>query len=167
MAYRRLPLGRRLPSTFRCRNNCGQRCSSRLTFLCPLSFRCHHVRLNLPLLKPSSSVQAKEAPRVSPKLERDEEGSIKEERTSVLYVMARDAKALKTALEDAGYLDKNYRMTTAAAFQNAGKHIAVPITEEGLAILENGKRPDWCSLVVARGTQKVPFSTAVLGRQKK
>jgi hypothetical protein len=90
----------------------------------------------------------------------------------VLYVTARDAKTLKTALERAGYLDKKFRMAKAESgpsLENAGWHIAVPVIPECLAMLENnsGDQPEWVSLVVAKGQQQVPFSSAALGQQRK
>lgn len=95
----------------------------------------------------------------------------KEQTTTVLYVLARHAKALKTALEQAGYLDKRYRMTKAESgpsLKRAMGFIAVPVTSECVAMLEEAsdEQPEWSSLVVARGQQQVPFSTAVLGQQQ-
>ena len=95
----------------------------------------------------------------------------KEQTTSVLYVVAKDAKTLKTSLEQAGYLDKRYRMTNAESgpsLASATGFIAVPVTKECVAMLDeaSGKQPDWSRLLVARGQQKVPFSTAVLGQQQ-
>ena len=85
---------------------------------------------------------------------------------------AKDAKTLKTKLEQAGYLDKRYRMTKAESgpsLHNAAGCIAVPVTLECVAILvdKEDEPPDWSTLVVARGQQEVPLSTALLGRQQK
>lgn len=82
----------------------------------------------------------------------------------------RNAKALKTALEESQYLDKNYRMSKVdgSLLEYPADHIAVPVTNECLAALEEqSELPDWYSLVVAKGEQQVPLSSALLGRQKK
>lgn len=94
----------------------------------------------------------------------------KDQTTSVLYVTTRNAKALKTALEESEYLDKSFRMAKAdgSLLENPANHIAVPVTDECLAALEEqSDLPTWYSLVVAKGKQQVPFSTVLLGRQKK
>jgi hypothetical protein len=94
----------------------------------------------------------------------------KHQTTSVLYVTTRNAKALKTALEESGYLDKSFRMTKAdgSVMEKPASYIAVPVTDECLAVLEEQSDPPaWYSLVIAKGKQQVPFSTALLGRQKK
>ena len=94
----------------------------------------------------------------------------KEQTTSVLFVTTRNAKALKTALEEYKYLDKKFRMTKAdgSVLENPANYIAVPVTDACLAALEEQSDPPaWYSLVVAKGQQQVPFSTALLGRQTK
>jgi hypothetical protein len=81
-----------------------------------------------------------------------------------------NAKDLKTALEESEYLDKNYRMTKAdgSVLENPANHIAVPVTNECLTALEDpNEQPVWYSLIVAKGKQRVPLSSALLGRQKK
>ena len=90
--------------------------------------------------------------------------------TNVLYVTNQNAKTVKTALEYAGFLDKTYRMTKAdgSILPDPSGHIAVPVTTECCdEIQREGEPPAWYSLVVAIGEQEVPFSTAMLGRQKK
>lgn len=92
--------------------------------------------------------------------------------TDVVYVENKNAKSLKIGLEQASFLNRSFRMTRAdssATLQNEKPHIAVPITHECKERLfgsksVTGKYP-WSSLISARGRQKVPFSTSVLGRR--
>lgn len=135
-------------------------------------FRSHQVSLDVKIpsvkavpiatTKPSSPKR----PQVSKTDERKDSST-----TNVLYVSAANAKTLKNALEEAGHLDKQYRMTKAESgpsLKDALGIIAVPITRECLTALEDsdGELPEWYSLVITTGKQEVPFSTAVLGRQK-
>jgi len=134
------------------------------------SHRSHHIRLDFKDApedqKPSP--KAKKTLRVHSKLSPPRKEK-EEATTDVLFVTARNAKTLKTALEQAGYLDKKFRMAKAESgpsLENAGWHIAVPVTRECLATLEgDDEQPKWSSLIVAKGQQPVPFSTAVLGRK--
>jgi len=86
--------------------------------------------------------------------------------TNVLFVHPKNAKVVKTALEDSGFLDKRYRMT-----KTNGGIIAVPITQECIAATRatnDGTNIDsWLNLVESIGTHSVPFSTAMMGRQKR
>lgn len=165
-----------MPSEFPCQRSRRFFLVSVLTFFFTLClFRSHHVRLGIkgPTDKPKSRIETTKAQRIRPTLSMKVYDTTKEQSsTDVFYVTARDAKTLKTALEQAGYLDKRYRMTkaeTGPSLENTDGHIAVPVTRECLAIFEEnrGEMLDWCSLIVARGRQQVPFSTAVLGRQQK
>ena len=97
----------------------------------------------------------------------DDEDNAENER-DVFYVAASDAKALKTALEKDGLLDKAYRMTQAsknAPIEHPEKtHIAVPVKKQGLATLEEGEA-QWVGLVVGTGKQEVPLSTLLMARK--
>mmetsp|Transcript_8573 Transcript_8573/g.12145 ORF Transcript_8573/g.12145 Transcript_8573/m.12145 type:complete len:120 (+) Transcript_8573:2-361(+) len=93
--------------------------------------------------------------------------------TNVIYVGKKNAKALKTALEADGFLDKTFRMISAHADSedwDPKLHIAVPVTKSCLQEIEGrgiAGTPSWKSLVLGTGTQEVPFSTAVLGLKKR
>lgn len=119
---------------------------------------------------PSAQNRDTEEAKTSPRKASAKELNEKQTTTNVLYVPAKDAKTLKTNLEEEGYLDKRYRMTKAErgpSLENAAGVIAVPVTEECVAILEErGVDAEWVALIVARGQQQVPFSTALLGQQK-
>lgn len=124
-----------------------------------------------PVKQKSSPTRSKKSSRIHGKLPpKTNKNQVKV--TDVLYVTARDAKTLKTELERAGFLDKTFRMAKAESgpsLENAGWHIAVPVTSECLVMLEKdgADQPEWASFVVAKGQQQVPFSSAVLGQQKK
>lgn len=100
----------------------------------------------------------------------DFEEKLKNNERNVLFVAASDAKALKTALEEVGYLDKTYRMSKASdssSIQNPRRpHIAVPVTKEGLDKMYQGEVA-WATFVVGTGKQEMPLSTAVMARKKK
>jgi hypothetical protein len=136
--------------------------------------RSHQIRLHLQT--PTSPKREQSSPKVRtpPRIIRQKSSpkrKNKEQTTDVFYVTAGNAKTLKSALEDAGYLDKRYRMVKAESgpsLEDAVGHIAVPVTKECLAkFQEESETSEWYSLVVSRGEQVVPFSTAVLGRQQK
>ena len=88
----------------------------------------------------------------------------------VLFVASSNAKALKTALEETGFLDKNFRMTKASENTTLPRSesgcIAVPVTKECLIKLEEGN-VQWANLVVGQGKQVVPFSAVCLAKQGK
>lgn len=98
--------------------------------------------------------------------------------TSVLFVLKRNAKELKNALEKYNFLEKKYRMLPAhdsAPVNDPNSCVAVPISS---ACLKEWRRvktlslgsdihSSWCSLVLNEGTQQVPFSSSMLGNQKK
>jgi tRNA(Phe) wybutosine-synthesizing methylase Tyw3 len=90
--------------------------------------------------------------------------------TNVLYVLKRDAKALKTALETTGYLDKRYRMGTADAsctHTDINACVAIPVTPQCLvALLQAGSELTWLSLVKGQGHQSVLLSSSTLGKQR-
>lgn len=92
--------------------------------------------------------------------------------TDVVYVENKNAKHLKTALEQVSFLNRSFRMTKAdssALIQNEKPHIAVPITNECKERLFGNNHATemypWASLISAQGRQKVPYSTSVLGRR--
>ena len=89
--------------------------------------------------------------------------------TSVVYVDAKDAKALRTVLEKEGLLNKNYRMTKVddrLTPEGNDKMIAVPVIQKALESLTSQNIPYWADLVIDSGCQKMPLSTAVLGSRK-
>jgi len=96
---------------------------------------------------------------------------VKMSETTVLYVQNRNAKELKTGLLKSSFLDRNYRMVKVDVNTPIGDpsgqiHIAVPVTSAGFeAAVQELNRYAWESLVVGRGKQVMPFSTAVLGRK--
>lgn len=110
--------------------------------------------------------------------------------TSVLYVYRRDAKAIKSQLEEASLLDKRFRMlpTTSDAVVNSndgvdttsvkddiisGICIAVPVTNECTEMYhqysntEQPSPPIWTTRVVASGMHICPFSTSTLGNSNR
>ncbi len=94
------------------------------------------------------------------------ENSSKE--THVIFVRNKKAKELKMALEALGFLDRRFRMTKAedsTQFQSAVDMIAVPIIDDFHSIIGTDDSTSWTSLVEGSGTQKMPFSTAVLGNK--
>jgi hypothetical protein len=122
--------------------------------------RFHKFRMDTPIVEfirsgMSTSIQGKDE--YNAENERD-----------VFFVAASDAKALKTALEKDGLLDKAYRMTQAS--QNSPiehlekTHIAIPVKKEGFTKLEEGEA-EWIGLVVGTGKQEVPLSTSVMARK--
>jgi hypothetical protein len=90
--------------------------------------------------------------------------------TNVVYVSKKNAKTLKTLLEEASLLDKRFRMTKAATNEDEALRdcIAVPITEVCSSIMmnERSQQPAWISLVEGRGRQPVPFSTGTFAGNK-
>lgn len=90
--------------------------------------------------------------------------------TQVFFVTNQNAKALRTALEGEGLLDKKYRMVKAdektRTLSSPAGHIAIPIKGEGLNFLSRTERPSWAQLVVATGQQQMPLSTAIMGAKK-
>lgn len=88
--------------------------------------------------------------------------------TYVIFVRNKKAKELKVALEALGILDRRFRMTKAedsTQFQSAVGMIAVPIIDDFHSIISRDDSTSWTSLVEGSGTQKMPFSTAVLGNK--
>jgi hypothetical protein len=92
--------------------------------------------------------------------------------TNVLYAESKDAKTLRTFLEEDGLLDKNYRMTkvdrlaTTKGEDDDRILIAVPVIQKAIESLKSQNIPYWADLVIDSGCQKMPFSTAVLGSRK-
>ena len=92
---------------------------------------------------------------------------------SVVYVVKRDAKTVKNALEKHGWIDKSFRMTAAIdqaeILQGDVSYtgcLAIPVLETyyGEANTASG---EWKRLVVGNGKQQCPFSTSVLGNPQK
>jgi len=77
----------------------------------------------------------------------------------VVYVLKENAKRLKSALEYAGLLDKNFRMAPAAAEPAA---IAVPVVNT----VEWDASHSWGGLIIGQGTQVCPYSTKVMGQRR-
>ena len=104
----------------------------------------------------------------------DDDVNVKEQvdtTTNVLYVLKRNAKALKMALEKARLLDKTYRMTPAQGeevlLDNPSDYVAVPIVGSWTTTLkEGGGNEPWHEWVVTGGRQHCPYSSAHLGSQK-
>lgn len=144
-----------------------------LTFLVLPRCSSHQVQLGLksPLSEQRPNLAVREISQGRPPAIPTTRSDAKEQETNVLYVAAGNAKTIKTALEEAGYLDKRYRMIKAESgpsLEDPAGIIAVPVTNECMAALANNEElPDWFSLLVTTGIQKVPFSTAVLGQQMK
>jgi tRNA wybutosine-synthesizing protein 3 len=94
--------------------------------------------------------------------------------TSVLYVTAQDAKTVKTLLEEARLLDKEYRMGPAAGDASSPSMplIAVPVTADCLDLLENGGRGDprlaaaLHPLLQGSGRQHMSFSSSVFAARR-
>jgi Met-10+ like-protein len=99
---------------------------------------------------------------------------------SVLYVLKKNAKTVKTALEDHGWILKEFRMTPAVedAFPSNNNDddaqvaytykdcLAIPIVPD---YLHQQSLSDciWNRLIIGLGTQHCPFSTGVLGNPHK
>jgi len=102
-------------------------------------------------------------------------GASKNPQTHVVYVSKENAKRLKTELEKLSLLDKRFRMTPACGkgdddgLQGNQGHIAVPITDECMALLSSrtDNNESWYSLVEAVGTQQMPLSTSQFASKKK
>ncbi|KAL7554111.1 hypothetical protein ACHAWF_018081 [Thalassiosira exigua] len=118
-----------------------------------------------------------------------------EEPTSVLYVLRRDAKSVKSKLEEASLLDRRHRIAPAAssaggvassppfptpdssrATPSLDGCVAIPVAAEGWELFrrfsegddegDEGEGGRWLDLIVARGMQVCPLSTAALGNRK-
>jgi len=72
----------------------------------------------------------------------------------VVYALKRNAKRAKTALDEAGFLDKNFRMVPAEADPNT---IALPVTKS--FVMNNFLE----EILIGEGQQFCPFSTKVMG----
>ena len=97
-----------------------------------------------------------------PQINKNEDGS---NETSVVYVKSKNAKSLKNMLEALGLLDRRFRMTKAdqpSSLDTFMGLIAVPIIDD-YNVLTHTNSID--RLVESSGRQKMPFSTAVLGRK--
>ena len=113
-----------------------------------------------------------------------EPSSSADQETDVVFVFKRDAKKLRVKLEQAGWLDKRYRMTPAAPtdsdeanVDNFRDYIAVPIMPQARSVLSQDERiigvqgeastgDNWHSLVHSVGTRKMPLSTANFASQR-
>jgi hypothetical protein len=80
---------------------------------------------------------------------------------TVVYVLKRNAKAAKSALETADLLNKNFRMIPADP-DVAKDCIALPVNDE-FEITQEGS---WKEYIETTGTQLCPFSTAILGNRR-
>ncbi|KAL7581077.1 hypothetical protein ACA910_005880 [Epithemia clementina (nom. ined.)] len=102
--------------------------------------------------------------------------------TDVVFVSKRNAKLLRTHLEEAGMLDKRYRMTPAAeaatdaaavGVENIQDCIAVPITSHGLSFYLSrdramgNKEEEFWSMVQEVGRRVMPLSTASFAAKQK
>ena len=101
----------------------------------------------------------------------------------VVYVAARHAKEVKNELELLSYLDKRYKMVKVErrphCIDNGGEGqmehlVAIPITKEAVVtgpdnLTTSSLRPEnksFQNLLVGRGKEMVPFSSASTGRMK-
>ncbi len=85
--------------------------------------------------------------------------------TDVIYVKNRKAKEVKVALQELGFLDRNFRM---APSDNARSFIAIPVTKacmDTISRQHGDTSSSWLSQVEGSGTQDMPYSTVVLGRK--
>eukprot|EP00934_Nitzschia_sp_Nitz4_P003629 Nitzschia sp. Nitz4//scaffold347_size17400//9706//11130//NITZ4_008835-RA/size17400-processed-gene-0.18-mRNA-1//-1//CDS//3329548666//3619//frame0 len=73
----------------------------------------------------------------------------------VVYVPKHRAKATKKALEDVGFLDKNFRMVPADVQSGYQDAIALPIN----CTLDKESSEEWTKDVLGTGQQHCPFST--------
>ena len=129
----------------------------------------HPVRRNnsLPNSNPNETMA-----RVAVKTTAPEATNLKESATDVVYVEKSHAKELKSALEKAQLLDKNYRMIPAkdsfsAPLDDASRYIAVPVLPAFAKLSPtDAVLFSWFSFIAGRGTQVVPFSTKVLGNRQ-
>jgi hypothetical protein len=84
----------------------------------------------------------------------------KSELTHIIIVAPPTAKEVKLKLAGLGWLDKRYRMTKVSP-----QSIAIPITADGFQFLSEVTQPEtptesWYSLILDKGQQEMPFSTA-------
>jgi tRNA wybutosine-synthesizing protein 3 len=93
--------------------------------------------------------------------------------TDVLYVQKRNAKQLKTLLENAGLLDKKFRITPAdtalSALDDPVSCMAVPVVPTALQIWQSAEGGDaipWGPLVAGTGRQGVLWSSSTFARNK-
>lgn len=82
-------------------------------------------------------------------------------RVDVLYVLRRNAKTVKVALEKEGLLHKQYRMTQPTPNSLQDSCIAIPVTKECLEMAG-----DWISKVESTGRQYCPYSSAFMGNNR-
>jgi len=102
--------------------------------------------------------------------------------TFVMFVQKPNAKTVKSALEARGWLDKDYRMTSAAKSSGHSNGLAIPVVSLGLDTFLDRKETNTIEssasnlhnlelfpthLVVGTGQQFCPFSSAVLGNPSK
>jgi hypothetical protein len=93
--------------------------------------------------------------------------------TDVLYVQKRNAKQLKTLLENAGLLDKKFRITPAdtalSALDDPVSCMAVPVVPTALRMWQSAEGGDalpWGPLVAGTGRQGVLWSSSTFARSK-
>jgi tRNA G37 N-methylase Trm5 len=88
---------------------------------------------------------------------------------NVVFVMKKDAKAAKNALEASGLLNKDFRMVpvTADLNQETPSHdcIALPVSDDAFA-MDNAMEGGWKHMTVSTGRHVCPFSTKVLGNRR-
>lgn len=89
------------------------------------------------------------------KLPRSDQGAD----VNVVYVLKRNAKAAKSALETANLLNKKFRMIPAAVAKDC---IALPVSDKFNAAQEG----PWNEYIQMTGTQHCPYSTAILGNHR-
>lgn len=75
---------------------------------------------------------------------------------AVVYARKRDAKRVKSALEEAQLLDRNFRMVSSTI--SAEETIALPVIEP--FVMDSR----WKEVLVGQGRQFCPFSTKIMGR---
>jgi hypothetical protein len=83
----------------------------------------------------------------------------------VLYALRRNAKPAKKTLEQAGFLNKNFRMTAVVGDDlpaNLQDCIAIPVVKE----MDTYQDGPWSEFVIDSGLQVCPYSTSVLGNHR-
>jgi hypothetical protein len=83
----------------------------------------------------------------------------------VVYALRRNAKLAKKALEQAGFLNKNFRMTAVVGDDlpaNLRDCIAIPVVKE----MDTYQDGPWSEFIVDSGLQVCPYSTSVLGNHR-
>ena len=98
--------------------------------------------------------------------------------TRVFYTLKRNAKSLKTQLEEENLIDKTFRMCAVDATQacdltgDPSEYIAVPVKQKAIALWNesckgNSEHRSWVRLVAGIGRQPVLMSSGMFARRTK